>query len=148
MLEQFVNSIFAYFTKVEPMNAYVQKVPVDVEYPCYLLNKCDITTDALNSYFFMNHIHLYIRIFGTDEIKLKNQASNLTQELFKNQRKIPILEEDGTESSRFIRIEDVESIEINVDENEMYCVELNFSFDTTHNVDVQEFDLLEKVSLI
>lgn len=145
MLEQFIKSVLVHFQKIEPMNAYIQSMPEDVEYPCYLLNKCDIRTEALNSYYFMNNIHLYIRCFSEDEIELKNKVSNLTNTIFTNQRKIPILNEDGSETSRYIRIENIESIEINVDENEVYCNEINFSFDTTHVVNQNEFQLLDKV---
>jgi hypothetical protein len=147
MLEQFVKSIFAYFQKVDPMNAYVQSIPEGVQYPCYLLNKCDIRTEALNSYYFMNNIHLYIRCFGEDEVDLKNRINNVTNTIFAEHRKIPILNEDGTPTERFVRIENIESINLPVDENEIYCVEINFSFDTTHIVNQNEFQLLDKVYL-
>ncbi|HLO11478.1 MAG TPA: hypothetical protein VK190_04415 [Pseudoneobacillus sp.] len=145
MLEQFIKSILARFVQYEPMNAYIQNIPEGVEYPCYLLNKCDIHTTPLNSFYFVNNVTLYVRIFGTDEIDLKNRVFNLTNNIFEYHRKIPILNQDGTESNRFLRIEDVESIEIPVDENEVYCIELNFNFDTTHQVSVQEFELLARV---
>ena len=145
MLEQFIKSIFAYFVRIEPMNAYVQSIPEGVQYPCYLLNKCDIRTEALNSYYFVNTVHLYVRCFGTNELELKNKVNGLTNTIFAEHRKIPILNEDGTNTDRFVRIENIESIEINVDENEMYCVELNFNFDTTHIVNQNEFQLIEKV---
>jgi hypothetical protein len=127
------------------MNAYIQKIPVDVKYPCYLVNKCDIVTQPLNSYYFINTVTLYVRVFGTDEVELKNKVFNLTNRIFEENRKIPILNKDGTHNGRFVRIENIESIDIPVDENEMYCVELNFSFDTTHIVGTQEFDLLGRV---
>ena len=145
MLEQFIKSIFAYFVQKEPMNAYVQSIPDGVEYPCYLLNKCDIQTEALNSYYFINNVHLYVRCFGQDEVELKNKVNKLTNTIFEEHRKIPILNEDGTETDRFVRIENIESIEISVDENEMYCVEINFDFDTTHTVNQSEFELLQRV---
>ncbi len=76
MLEQFINSILAQFIKVEPMNAYAQKMPVDVQYPCYLLNKCDITTEFLNSYYFKYPILYYqnflSRVLGLKEISSYN----------------------------------------------------------------------------
>jgi hypothetical protein len=144
MLEQFIKSVVANFVKIEPMNAYVQKVPKDVKYPCYLVNKCDINTTPINTFFFINNVTLYVRIFGKDEVELKNKAFNLTSNIFENGRKIPILNVDGTESSRFIRIERIESIDIPVDQNEIYCVEINFDFETTHNLNVQEFELIGK----
>src|SRR5690606_16757068 len=113
----------------------------------YLLNKCDIRTEALNSYYFINNIHLYIRIFGEDEINLKNRVNNLTNTIFAEHRKIPILNEDGTPTDRFVRVENIESIPITVDENEIYCEEINFEFDTTHIVNVGEFQLLDRVLL-
>lgn len=146
MLEQFIKSVLAHFNKIEPMNIYIQNIPSGVIYPCYLLNKCDIKSEAINSYYFMNSITLYVRLFGRNEVDLKNKAFNLCQDIFKNQRKIPVLNEDGTDSGRSIRIEDgIETIDIPVDENETYCVELNFTFDTTHVVNVKEFDLLKEI---
>ena len=145
ILEQFIKSIFAHFVKIEPMSAYIQSIPNGVEYPCYLLNKCDINTIPLNAYFYMNTVHLYVRIFGTSEIDIKNKSFKLIQSIFEDYRKIPILERDGTETERFIRIENIESIDIPVDENDVYCVEINFNFDTTHNVSVEEFDLLGQI---
>lgn len=147
MLEQFIKSIFAYFVKIEPMNAYVQSIPVGVQYPCYLLNKCDINTEAINSFYFMNTVHLYVRCFGENEIDLKNKVNNLTQTIFAEYRKIPVLDIDGIETDRFIRIENIESIEIPVDQNEMYCVEINFSFDTTHNVNIEELAFIGQVGI-
>lgn len=147
MLEQFIKSILAYFVKIEPMNAYVQAIPEGVEYPCYFVNKCDISTETLNSYYFLNNVNLYIRIFGENEVELKNKSFNLVQHIFNNQRRIPILEEDGSESGRLIRLENIETIEIPVDENEMYCTELNFSFDTSHHISPGEFEILGKVYL-
>lgn len=147
MLEQFIKSIFAYFVKIEPMNAYVQSIPVGVQYPCYLLNKCDINTEAINSFYFMNTVHLYVRCFGENEIDLKNKVNNLTQTIFAEYRKIPVLDIDGIETDRFIRIENIESIEIPVDQNEMYCVEINFSFDTTHNVNIEELASIGQVGI-
>jgi len=146
MLEQFIKSIMVYFTKIEPMNAYIQNIPQGIVYPCYLLNKCDIRSDAINSYFYMNNITLYIRLFGSNEIELKTKAFNLSQTIFKDHRKISILNIDGTDSGRFIRIEDgIETVDITVDENEVYCVEINLSFDTTHNVSMEEFAQLSGV---
>lgn len=145
MLEQFIKSVLANFVKIEPMNAYIQNIPVGVQYPCYLVNKCDIKTEPITSFYYMNNITLYIRMFGNSELELKNKAFNIIQYVFQNNRKVPILNENGTESGRFIRIEDIESIEINVDENDVYCVELSFTFDTTHNVKLQEFEILGTV---
>lgn len=146
MLEQFLKSTLAHFCKVEPMNAYIQEMPKGVKYPCYLVNKVDISTQPLNQFYFNNTISVYIRIFGEDEIGIKNKTFNLINNVFANYRKIPILNEDGTESERFIRVENIESIDITVDENEIYCTEINFSFDTTFNVTVEEFELLGKVN--
>lgn len=137
----------AYFVKTEPMNAYIQSIPIGVEYPCYLVNKCDIHSHPLNSYYYMNTITLYVRCFGKDEVDLRNKVNNLTQQIFGDYRKIPILNVDGTESSRYVRVEDIESIEIPVDVNEIYCVELNFSFDTTFNVNVDELATIDNVIL-
>lgn len=144
MLDQFINSTIAHFKNIEPMNAYVQSVPTGVEYPCMLVNKCDINTELINSYMFMNTVTLYVRIFGKDENANKSRASHITQEVMKNRGKIPILNEDGSESTRFIRVEKFEAIDITVDENEIYCVEINFSFDTTHEVYYEEFQKLAK----
>jgi hypothetical protein len=146
MLEQFLKSILAHFVKVEPMNAYIQNIPQGVQYPCYFVNKCDVKTNKINSYYFMNTITPYIRIFGKNEVDLKNKSINLIQNIFSDHGKIPILNEDGTESNRFIRIEDIESIEIPVEENEIYCIEINLSFDTTHIVSVEEFEILRRVT--
>jgi hypothetical protein len=148
MLEQFVKSVLSYFVSIEPMNVYVQKMPNTVKYPCYLLNKCDITTKPINSYYFMNNVHLYVRCFSNDEVDLKNRINNVVQQVFANYRKLPILNEDGSETGRYIRIEDIESIEIPVDQNDLYCVEINFGFDTTHNVSLDEFELLESFGII
>lgn len=146
MLEQFIKSVMVHFTKVEPMNAYIQNIPQGVEYPCYLLNKCDVRSDAINSFYYMNNITLYIRLFGSNEIELKSKAFNLAQDVFRNQRKIPILNIDGLDSGRFIRLENgIETVDIPVDENEVYCVEMNFSFDTTHDINPEEFEILGKV---
>jgi hypothetical protein len=148
MLEQFIKSIFAYFIKVEPMSAYVQSIPVGVQYPCYLLNKADLRTRNLNAFYFINTVGLYIRVFDTDEVSLKNKVFNLTSNIFENRGKIPILNEDGTESERFIRIEDLDSYDLPVDANELYCIEINFNFDTTHQLTVPELDLLAKVKIV
>lgn len=146
MLEQFIKSILAHFTKIEPMNAYIQNMPMGVKYPCYLLNKCEIASNAINSFYFMNTVTLYVRIFGNSEIELQNKAFNISQEIFRTQRKIPVLNIDGSPSGRSVRLEDgIESIDIQVDENEVYCVELNFSFDTTHHIDLKEYEILSKV---
>lgn len=142
MLEQFIKSIIAHFVKLEPMNAYIQKMPIDVQYPCYLVNKCDINTNTINNFYFINTVTLYVRLFGKDEVDLKNKSFKLVNSIFEDQRKIPILNIDGTPSNRFVRIENIESIDIVVDENEIYCTELNFSFDTTHIINSQEFELL------
>jgi hypothetical protein len=147
MLKQFISSIIARFVKIEPMNAYIQKIPVDVEYPCYLVNKCDIKSSFINSYYFMNTVTLYVRIFSKDEVELKNRANNLIQNIMSERGKISVLDIDGEETDRFVRIEDIESIEIPVDENEIYCIEINFSFDTTHVVNYEEFDLLAKAHI-
>lgn len=147
MLEQFLKSILARFIAIEPMNAYIQKIPIGVQYPCYLVNKVDIQTTALNSFYFINTVHVYVRCFGKDEVELKNKVSNLVQTIFEEYRKIPILNIDGTQSGRVLRIEDIESIEIPVDENEMYCIEINFNFDTTHTIRQGEFQLLGKFEL-
>lgn len=147
MLKQFISSIIARFVQIEPMNAYIQKVPEGVQYPCYLLNKCDITSTFINSYYFMNTITLYIRIFSKDEIELKSRASNVVQTLMEDRGKISILNENGSASNRFVRVEDIESIEIPVDENEIYCIEINFSFDTTHVVKYEEFQLLSQATV-
>jgi hypothetical protein len=147
MLEQFVKSVLAYFVKVAPMNAYIQSIPLGVKYPCYLVNKCDIHSHPINSYYFMNTITLYVRCFGKDEVDLRNTVNNLTQQIFNDYRAIPILNQDGTESERYIRVEDIESIEIPTDVNEVYCVELNFSFDTQFNVNVDELALIGNVEL-
>lgn len=144
MLKQFVSSVLAHFVKIEPMNAYIQSIPKGVKYPCYLINKCDVKTNLLNSHYFMNTITLYIRIFGTNELELKQKAYKVTQAIVAERGKIPILNSDGSVSSRYIRVEDIESIEIPVDENEIYCIELNFSFDTTHKVNYEEFEILAK----
>lgn len=143
MLEQFLKSILSYFVKKEPMNAYIQKIPVDVSYPCYLVNKCDAAITPLNATYFINTVTPYIRVFDKNEVALKNKVFKLTNTIFEENRKIPVLNLDGTESQMFIRIENVETIDIPVDENEIYCVEINFSFDTTHIVNIEEFDLLE-----
>lgn len=147
MLNQFLSSIISYFISIEPMNAYVQSIPEGVEYPCYLINRCEINTESFNSVYFINTIHPYIRIFGQDEIEIKEKAFNLVNTIFKEHRKIPILDIDGKPTRRFIRIENIESIPITVDENEVYCVEINFSFDTTHVVNITEFDMLKNVYL-
>lgn len=147
MLEQFIKSIVSHFVKVQPMNAYIQKVPNNVKYPCYLVNKCEVKTETLNSFYFVNTVTLYVRVFGENEVDLKNKTYSLVNNIFENQRKIPILNINGTPSNRFMRIEDIESIEIPVDQNELYCVELNFNFDTTHTVNVAEFDLLGKFNI-
>lgn len=144
MLEQFINSTIAHFKSIEPMEAYVQSMPTGVKYPCMLVNKCDINTELINSYMFMNTITLYIRIFGKDENINKAKANNITQKVMRDRGKIPILNEDGSQSERFIRVENFESIDIAVDENEVYCIEINFSFDTTHEVYYEEFQKLAK----
>jgi len=145
MLEQFLKSILSYFCTFHKMNAYIQNMPKDVKYPCYLVNKCDINTTSLNSVYFINTISPYIRITGRDEVELKNVAFDLVNQIFQNHRKIPILDIRGLETGRYIRLEDIEATEIIVDENEVYCMEINFSFDTTHIVNIKEFDLLAKV---
>ena len=147
MLEQFLKSIMANFNKIEPMNVYIQSMPNGVQYPCYLLNKVDITTDQINSYYFMNNVHLYVRMFGTDELELKTKSFNLVTSVFRTRGKVPLLNEDGTASDRFVRIEKVESIDIPVDENDVYCSEINFSFDTTHDVFVEEFQILGQANI-
>lgn len=147
MLKQFISSIVARFVEIEPMNAYIQKVPVGVQYPCYLVNKCDIKTSFINAYYFMNTVTLYIRIFSKDEMELKNRANNVVQTIMEDRGKIPILDINGNKSQRYVRVEDIESIEIPVDENEMYCTEINFSFDTTHVVKYTEFELLGKATI-
>lgn len=147
MLEQFLKSILSYFNSIEPMNAYIQNIPQGVEYPCYLVNKVDINTQSINVVYFVNNVTPYIRIFGQNEVELKNKVFNLIQNVFNNHRKIPLLNLDGTPSGRYIRVEDIDSTEIIVDENEVYCIEINFNFDTTHRVSKQEFDLLKKVEL-
>jgi hypothetical protein len=143
MLKQFVSSVVAHFVEIEPMNAYIQSIPVDVQYPCYLVNKCDVSVNFLNSYYYMNTVRLYIRVFGKDELALKEKANNVVHSLMSSRGKIHILNEDGTKSSRYIRVENIETIEITVDENEIYCTEINFSFDTTHNVSVGEWAVLK-----
>jgi hypothetical protein len=147
MLEQFIKSILAYFISIEPMNAYVQDMPQGVQYPCYFLNKCDVKTNTINSYYFMNTVTLYIRIFDKDEVQLKNKVFNLIGTIFENQRKIPILNSDGSESNRYIRIEDIESIDIPVDEVDVSCIEIVFNFDTTHNITSQQFQLLGRLHI-
>lgn len=143
LFEQVLKSIFAYFVKVEPMNAYVQSIPVGVQYPCYLLNKVDMRTRNFNSFYYMNTISFYIRIFDTDELSLKNKVFNLTSNIFEQRGLIPVLNQDGTESERYISIEGIESYDLPVDANELYCVEIFFSFDTTQNLQVPPLELLE-----
>lgn len=145
MLEQLIKSIMAYLNTIVPMNTYIQRIPVQAQYPLYLVNKVDIKTEAINSYYYVNHINIYIRMFSEDEVKLKNDYFNLNNALFDVSRVIPILNQDGTKSGRSIRFENIESIEIPTDVNEIYCVELNFEFDTTQVVNVQEFALLQDV---
>lgn len=146
MLEQFIKSTVAYLVSIEPMNAYIQKMPKDVKYPAYVVNKCDINTTFLNSVYYVNTVTLYIRVFGNDEVGLKNKVYNLINSIFENRCIIPILDVTGLPTERYIRVEDVESIDINVDQNEIYCQEINFSFDTQHPVNIQEFDILAKVN--
>lgn len=145
MLAQFINSTIAHFKTIEDMNAYVQSIQKNVQYPCMLVNKCEINTEPINSYMFMNTITLYVRIFDTDENRCKARAYNIVQAVMADRGKIPVLDKDGNKTSRFIRIEEIESIEISVDANDVYCVEINFSFDTTHKVDYEEFPKLAKV---
>lgn len=147
MLEQFIKSILAYFNSIEQMSTYIQSIPIGVEYPCYLVNKVEIQSKPLNSYYFINTISSYIRIFNSDEVDLKNKVYNLTNSVLSNRGKIPVLNEDGSESGRYVRIENFESIPITTDENEIYCVEIYFSFDTTYNIDEQEFELLANIHL-
>lgn len=147
MLKQFISSIIARFVEIEPMNAYIQEVPEGVKYPCYLVNKCDIKSTMINSYYYMNTIFLYVRIFGNDELEIKGRANNVVQTVLSELGKIPILNEDGTKSRRYVRVEDFDTIDIKVDENEVYCVELNFNFDTTHRVTLQEFELMKNTKI-
>jgi hypothetical protein len=147
MLEQFIKSIVAHFVELEPMNAYVQSMPENVKYPCYLVNKVDINTRALNSYYFVNTITPYIRVFGENEVDLKNKVTNLIQKVFEDHTKIPIRNEDGTKSKRFIRVEQIEAIDITVDQNEVYCKEINFNFETTHTVNAGDFETLRNFSM-
>lgn len=147
MLEQFLNSLMVKFIEIEPMSAYVQSIPKDVEYPCALVNKVDVNQSRLNAYYFVNNVTVYVRVFGKNELELKNKALNITNTIFRQQGKIPILNEDGTQSKSFIRIEDTEMIPINVDENEIYCVEVSFNFDTNYIIDLQEFELLGELYL-
>lgn len=144
MLGQFINSTVACFKKIEPMSAYVQTIPTGVKYPCMVVNKCDIKTELINSYMFNNTITLYIRIFGEHEAATKAKAYNITQSVIAERGKIPILNEDGSESTRFIRVETIDTIDIPVDENEIYCSEINFTFDTSHKVNYEEFMKLAK----
>jgi hypothetical protein len=147
MLEQFIKSIMAHFVNIEPMNAYVQSIPEGVKYPCYLVNKCDITTESLNSFYFVNTITPYIRVFGYDEVDIKNKVFNLIQKIYEEHTKIPIRNEDGSISKRYIRVERIEAIDITVDQNEIYCKEINFSFDTTHIVNVEDWEILRNFSM-
>lgn len=144
MLQQFINSTMAYFKSIEPMSVYIQKIPTGVKYPCMLVNKCDIKNTPINGYMFMNNITLFIRVFGNDELETKGKAYNIVQTISENLGKIPVLNEDGSESNRFIRVESIEAIDITVDQNEVYCTEINFSFDTAHKVNYQEFEKLAK----
>lgn len=145
MLEQFIKSIMAYFNSIVPMNTYIQRIPQDAIYPLYVVTKIDIKTSFINSFYFMNHITMYVQMWSKDEITLKNNAFDLNTAVFDTTGVIPILNQDGSHSGRAVRIEDIEVIEITSDVNELYCMELNFKFDTTFNVSYEEFQKITTV---
>jgi hypothetical protein len=145
MLEQFLKSILALLYNVVPMNAYIQRVPIGAKYPYYQINKVDISQDMINSFFINNTLRVYIRVWGEDEVALNENAFAIQSAITSGRGIIPILNQDGTQSNRVIRIEDIESIPIQTDVNEVYCVELNFKFETFLNVSAQEFDLIAHV---
>lgn len=148
MMKQFVSSIVSRFIEVEPMNAYIQSMPEKVSYPCYLMNKVEVDTTFLNSYYYMNTVRVYTRVFHKNELELKEKVNNIMHDIMESRGKINIIEADGTSSNRFVRVEDIGAIEVTVDENDIYCMEISFSFQTTHNVSVTEFPLINSVELV
>lgn len=143
--EQIVKSIMAYLVSKEPGNTYIQKIVKDVKYPCYILSNHDISTSAINACYFNSVVSLYIQLFDTNEVALKKRAHKLVSNLFQEKRMIPLLNKDGSHNGKYLRFESIDCNEIVVDQIDVYCMEMNFSFETTLPVNVIDYQLMMNI---
>lgn len=144
-LEQFINSTLVFFKNIENMTTYIQKIPTNVKYPCMIVSKVDVNSKMINSFMFNNRVTIYFRMFDKNEITVRNKSQNIIQGTLENLGRIPILNEDGSPSARYIRVEDLGKIEIEVDENDVFCNEISFSFETSHQVNISDFEKIVNI---
>lgn len=147
-----VNSIVNYFKEINPVKVYFEKIAGSVTTPSmyFAIPKVESNVDSFSSY--INKYQLFVEINDTSSSKAYDTGENIVENIKSKRYMIPVYEEDGTKTNKYIRIDKAALKET---ENGIVQIELiwksrhPFGSSTSSNGKMKELDIniiLEKHS--
>lgn len=112
MLDPEIGSIIKCFNDVNKVKVYIDTVPQDFIIPSMYFPKplTDGGVDSFSSY--TNDYQMFVKIFEKDSIKAYEKAESIMEYIKKARYIIPIYNPDGTKSNNFLRIDRLNSREL------------------------------------
>lgn len=112
MLDQEIGSIIRCFNDVNKVKVYIDMVPQNFIIPSMFFPK-PLTESEIDSFStYTNDYQMFVKVFEESSLKAYEAAESILEHIRRLRDIIPIYNADGTQSNDFLRIEKLNSREI------------------------------------
>lgn len=108
MLDQMLGSIKAYFYKLWNVGVYDKELPEEVKVPSMYFPQPNILPTPHTKESYRNNYTMNVQMLAQDSKEAVEKAEMIAQSIRQNNFKIPILNEDGSETGGHLIFESVE----------------------------------------
>lgn len=102
MLQQFIGSIKKYFYDRNKVSIYDKELPESIQVPSMYFPQPNILPLPHTKGSYQNSYTMNIHLFEKDSPTAMSKAERITQEIKSNKYQIPLVNEDGTASGKYI----------------------------------------------
>ena len=140
MLEYEVAAIYYFIAGTLKATPYFKEVPKDFMVPCVFYPTPEQTGGVFSVSKYKTDFVMYIKFMAKDTLEAYSMASKVLQELMKNKRKVPLVDETGKKTGKNFQINNPVARKVDTG---VYQMEVSWKRYTSYNANVvtkaQEF---------
>lgn len=140
MLEYEIAAIYYFIASTIKATPYFEKVPKNFMVPCVFYPTPEQSGGVFSVSKYKTDFVMYIKFMAKDTMEAYSMASKVMQELMKNKRKVPLVDETGNKTGKRFQINNPVVRKV---DNGVYQMEVSWKRYTSYTADVmtkaQEF---------
>lgn len=104
MLEYEIAAIYYFIAGTIKATPYFKEIPIDFMVPCVFYPTPEQTGGVFSVSKYKTDFVMYIKFMAKDTLEAYSMASKVLQELMKNKRKVPLVDETGKKTGKKFQI--------------------------------------------